>query len=124
MCASEDMPDRESPPNITAWSSSVTVREKLTQGGGLDPFIEGENHNPRTQVILIILYESINQPINIHIMHNVDCILDCTHTSIFADYNYITHQAGVNTCSLFFSFQFFSLYICLLRGGVSQPNAP
>ena len=75
MCASEDMPDRESPPNITAWSSSVTVMEKLTQGGGLDPFIEGENHNPRTQVILIILYESINQPINIHILHNFDLYL-------------------------------------------------
>ena len=41
------LPDEVYPPNITAWSSSVTVREKLEQGGGLDPFIGGENHNPK-----------------------------------------------------------------------------
>ena len=34
------------PPNITAWSSSVTVREKASQGG-LDPFIEEEDHKSR-----------------------------------------------------------------------------
>ena len=34
------------PPNITAWSSSVIVREKLEQGGDLDPLLDGEYHNP------------------------------------------------------------------------------
>ena len=66
------------PPNITAWSSSVTVRVKLEQGVGLDPFTEGEDHNPGIQVILIILYVFINQSINMYIMHNLECIFDCT----------------------------------------------
>jgi len=34
------------PPNITTWSSSVFVKEKLQLGGGLLPFIIGEHHNP------------------------------------------------------------------------------
>ena len=66
------------PPNITAWSSSVTVKENLSQGGGLDPFTEGEDHNPRIPVVLIILYVFINQSINIYLMHNFDCIFDST----------------------------------------------
>jgi len=36
-----------SPPNITAWSLLVIVSEKPAQGGGLVPFIGGEDHNPR-----------------------------------------------------------------------------
>ena len=44
--ASEELPDGVYPPNITAWSSSVIVRVKAEQGGGLDPFIEGEDHSP------------------------------------------------------------------------------
>jgi len=43
----------EIPPNIIAWSSSVTVREKPEQGKGLDPLIDGEDHNPRLQKIEI-----------------------------------------------------------------------
>jgi len=35
-----------SPPNITAWSSSVTVKEKAEQGGGLDPLLGGDDHKP------------------------------------------------------------------------------
>ena len=65
MCASEESPDGVSPPNITAWSSSVTVREKLLQGEGLEPFTVGEDHKPRIPVVLIILYVFINQSINI-----------------------------------------------------------
>ena len=38
----------------------------------------GEDHKPRTPVILIILYVFINQSINIYLMHNFDCIFDCT----------------------------------------------
>ena len=37
------------PPNITAWFSSVIVREKPVQGGGLEPLLDGEDHNPGTQ---------------------------------------------------------------------------
>ena len=44
--ALEVLPDAVNPPNITAQSSSVLVREKLEQGGGLDPFIGGVIHNP------------------------------------------------------------------------------
>ena len=46
---SEDQPDGMYPPNITACSSSVIVREKPEQGGGLEPLLDGEDHNPRTQ---------------------------------------------------------------------------
>ena len=41
------MSDGVHPPNITTWSLSVIVRENAAQGGGLDPFIEGEDHKPR-----------------------------------------------------------------------------
>ena len=47
--ALEVLPDEVCPPNITAWSSSVIVRENLSQGGGLDPFIGGEDHEPKTK---------------------------------------------------------------------------
>ena len=47
--ATEDLPDRVNPPNITAWPSSVMVREKQVQGRSLDPLLDGEDHNPRTQ---------------------------------------------------------------------------
>ena len=43
---SADQPEQEYPPNITACSSSVMVREKPVQGGGLDPFTDGDNHDP------------------------------------------------------------------------------
>ena len=46
--ALEALPDEAYLPNITAQFSSVIVREKLLQGGGLDPFIGGENHDPKT----------------------------------------------------------------------------
>ena len=46
--ASEDSPDGVFPPNITAWSSPVIVREKSELGGGLDPLLDGEDHNPGT----------------------------------------------------------------------------
>jgi len=48
-CASEDIPDEVRPPNIIAWSSSIKVREKLSQGGDLDPLIDGEDHNPKQE---------------------------------------------------------------------------
>ena len=35
------------PPNITALSSSIIVREKQSQGGGLDPFTDGDDHDPK-----------------------------------------------------------------------------
>ena len=60
ICASQELPDGVYPPNITARSSSVTVRENLSQGGGLDPFTEGEDHKPRIPVLLIIVYVFIN----------------------------------------------------------------
>ena len=43
----EKYSDGEYPPNITAWSSSFIVREKLEQGRGLDPFTGGENQSPK-----------------------------------------------------------------------------
>ena len=49
MHALEVQPNVVIPPNITAWFSSVIVREKLEQGGGLDPFIGGEDHEPKTK---------------------------------------------------------------------------
>ena len=58
MSASEvSSPDGMLPPNITARSSSVIVREKLKQGGGLDPFIGGENHNPITSKTQIFCHQ-------------------------------------------------------------------
>ena len=36
----------ECPPNITACSSSILVREKYPQGGGLDHFTDGDDHDP------------------------------------------------------------------------------
>ena len=38
---------RSSPPNITALSSSIIVREKAAQGGGLDPFKDGDDQEPK-----------------------------------------------------------------------------
>ena len=35
------------PPNITAHSSSIIVREKKAQGGGLDPFTDGDDQDPK-----------------------------------------------------------------------------
>ena len=35
------------PPNITAHSSSIIVREKLVQGRGLDPFTDGDDQDPK-----------------------------------------------------------------------------
>ena len=54
MYDSEDSPDGCFPPNITTWSSPVIVREKPAQGGGLDPFIEGEDHSPRFHKYIVI----------------------------------------------------------------------
>ena len=34
-------------PNITTHSSSIIVREKIAQGGGLDPFTDGDDHDPK-----------------------------------------------------------------------------
>ena len=45
---SADKPEpRENPPNITACSSSIMVREKAEQGGGLDPLTDGDDHDPK-----------------------------------------------------------------------------
>ena len=38
---------RFSPPNITARSSSIIVREKQSQGGGMDPFKDGDDQDPK-----------------------------------------------------------------------------
>ena len=36
-------------PNITACSSSIMVREKPAQGGGLDPLTDGDDHDPERE---------------------------------------------------------------------------
>ena len=47
---SAELPElMESPTNITACSSSIMVREKAAQGGGLDPFTDGDDHDPREE---------------------------------------------------------------------------
>ena len=38
-----------SPPNITARFSSIIVRENEAQGGGLDPFTDGDDHDPKNE---------------------------------------------------------------------------
>jgi len=43
-CRTRASEDFDGAPNITAWSSSIIVREKLSQGGGLAPFMEGDDH--------------------------------------------------------------------------------
>ena len=44
---SAEKPDSlEYPPNITAFSSSIIVTEKYAHGGGLDPFTDGDDHDP------------------------------------------------------------------------------
>ena len=37
------------PPNKTAWCSSIMVKEKELQGGGLAPKTSGEDHAPNTK---------------------------------------------------------------------------
>ena len=51
------------PPNITAWSSSVIVREKSQQGGGLEPLLDGEDHSSgtRSDMDIKILFLVINE---------------------------------------------------------------
>ena len=46
---SADHEPREDPPNITACSSSIMVREKPAQGGGLDPLTDGDDHDPERE---------------------------------------------------------------------------
>jgi len=43
------MNDVFSPPNITARSLSVKVRENSEQGGGRDPFTGWESHCPKAK---------------------------------------------------------------------------
>ena len=43
------------PANITAWSLLVRVREKLEQGGGLDPWLDGEDHDPTDKKVITFL---------------------------------------------------------------------
>ena len=65
------------PPNITARSSSVIVIEKLEQGGGLDPFIGGENHNPITKPNTNILSSVKIAILILHIL-NIMLAMACT----------------------------------------------
>ena len=42
------------PPNITARFSSIIVREKLAQGGGLEPITDGDDQDPKEREIVDI----------------------------------------------------------------------
>ncbi len=46
MRTSEEYSPPEIPPNITACCSSIRDREKIVQGGGRDPFTEGDDQVP------------------------------------------------------------------------------
>ena len=124
----EDSSDGVYPPNIIAWSSSVIVREKPAQGGGLDPFIEGEDHSPKLQAKTY--FSRYKSTLHYHLMksitnNNVSLSPEATHASRIYSENDLCSGPALNTLKslntlfifLYCVYPFFILSFSFMRRG-------